>query len=113
MTESIPATAIVFTSTTCPHCPAAKKALLDVKSLRDDVETHILQTNTPQGQRLAQKFNVMSVPTFIFYGPGHEAPIGLVGSQSNETLHKYIDIALGKRELKTEKKSFLGRLFRD
>ncbi|MFP4645406.1 MAG: thioredoxin domain-containing protein [Candidatus Woesearchaeota archaeon] len=110
-----PATALLFTSMTCPHCPHAKKVFEKVKGERRDSEFHNLLMNDPQAQLLAQKFNVRSVPTFIFYGPGHETPMGLVGVQSIETINKYLDIAKGKREFiekNTEKKPLLKRLFK-
>ncbi len=108
-----PATVLLFTSMTCPHCPQAKQALERVKEQRDDAEIHNLMTHNPQAQQLAKRFNVMSVPTFIIYGPGHESPMGLVGGQADETLHKYIDIAIGKKEeLQTtpKKSSFLKKI---
>ena len=97
---SEPATGLLFTSMTCPHCPVAKKIFEEVRKERDDVELHSLMTHTPQGHDLAKRFGIQSVPTFVFYGPGHGSPMGLVGVQSKDTLNKYIDIALGKRSLK-------------
>ena len=105
MTEIL-ATGLLFTSKTCPNCPPAKKEFEKLKLERDDINLHNLMTNSPQGQRLAKKFGIMSVPTFIFYGPGHEAPMGLVGSQSLETLNKYADKAIGKQKKSKEKKGF-------
>ena len=109
----VPATALLFTSVTCPHCPTAKQLFNETKQERDDTDFHDLLLNNPSNQELAKKFGVMSVPTTIIYGPGHEKPIGLRGAQSKETLHKYLDIANGKRELeeKTQKKPLLKRLF--
>lgn len=109
MTESIPATGLLFTSRTCPNCPAAKKEFEKLKRERVDAELHELETHTPQGQKLAKKFGIMSVPTFIFYGPGHKNPMGLAGSQSIETLNKYVDKALG---INLEKEKFsIKKLF--
>ncbi|MGM5481469.1 MAG: thioredoxin domain-containing protein [Nanobdellota archaeon] len=112
-----PATAILFTSMTCPHCPQAKKVFEQVSEDRDDTEFHNMMMHEPQAQQLAKQFGVQSVPTFIIYGPSHENPMGLVGTQSDETLNKYINIAIGKQDLQEkqeearEKKPFLKRLF--
>ena len=111
MTESIPATGLLFTSQTCPNCPPAKKEFEKLREQRTDVELHELQTQTPKGQRLAKKFGIMSVPTYIFYGPGHDTPMGLVGSQSVDTLSKYVDKALGKKSPKKEGKGFFAKIF--
>lgn len=102
-----PATGLLFTSMTCPNCPPAKDIFAQVKKERDDVELHHLPTHTPQGAQLAKQFGIMSVPTFVFYGPGHDKPMGLVGVQSKDILNKYIDIALGKRKLDPPKRTGL------
>jgi len=107
------ATAILFTSMTCPHCPVAKKIFEEVKASRIDAAMHVVQMHTEQGQTLAQEFGVRSVPTTIFYGDGHQAPMGLVGAQTAEVLEKYIDIAVGKRVFDEQKKEFsLRNLFK-
>ncbi len=105
------ATALLFTSITCPHCPVAKKVFAEVAKERNDVDMHSLQTHESQAKRLARKFGIQSVPTFIFYGPGHEAPMGLAGVQSKSTVNKYIDIAVGTKKLPdpSEKKEFSFR----
>lgn len=87
----------LFTSMTCPHCPVAKKGLDELRKQRSDIDAHELPLHTPQAQHLAKQFGVQSVPTFIIQGQKHEGNIGLVGSQSQHTLNKYVDIALGKR----------------
>jgi len=99
----------LFTSPTCPHCPPAKKFINNFKATREDFDFIDMSTMTSEGQKFAEKFNVMSVPTFIIKGPGYDGNIGLRGIQSNDSMNKYIDIALGKRSLeesKKEKKSF-------
>jgi len=52
-----------------------------------------------ESERLFKKFGVVSVPTFIIKGPGFPQNIGLRGVQSEKTLHKYLDIALGLRRV--------------
>lgn len=111
-----PATVLLFTSMTCPHSPNAKKIFDQIKNERVDADFHNLVVNKPEDQQMAKRFNIMSVPTFVIYGPEHDAPMGLAGVQSGETLHKYIDIALGKREEEQEtkrpKKSVFKKLFK-
>jgi protein-disulfide isomerase len=106
MSESTAATGLLFTSNTCSNCPPAKKEFDKLREERTDIELHELLTQSPKGQKLAKKFGIMSVPTYIFYGPGHESPMGLVGSQSVNTLNKYVDKALGKKAPKKERKGF-------
>jgi len=111
----IKATGILFTSMTCPNCPPAKTIFEEMKKERTDIDLHSLGTHEPQGQRLARKFGIQSVPTFIFYGPGHEKPMGLVGVQSKNTLNKYINIAMGTEQLdeeKTKKEFSLRNIFK-
>ncbi|MCF7799020.1 thioredoxin family protein [Candidatus Woesearchaeota archaeon] len=109
------ATGILFTSLTCPNCPPAKNIFDELKDERDDIDLHQLGMHEEQAQRLAKKFGVQAVPTVIFYGPGHEAPMGLVGVQTKATLNKYINIANGTEAHpdKEEKKQFsLSNLFK-
>jgi len=101
MTEEL-ATGIVFTSATCPHCPIAKKYFEELKQLRDDIDLHVLSVNDPEGSKMAEGFGIKSVPSFVFYGPGHADPMGLVGAQPKDVLIKYIDIAVGKKQLKNK-----------
>ncbi|MGM5480458.1 MAG: thioredoxin domain-containing protein [Nanobdellota archaeon] len=98
-----PAVALLFTSPTCPHCPNAKEIFDKVQKERDDADFHNILLTTPENQELAKKFGVMSVPTFIIYGPEHEKPMGLRGTHSKETINKYVDIALGKQKLEEKK----------
>ena len=73
------ATVLLFTSMTCPHCPPAKTVLEQFSQQRDDVDTHNLPTHSAEGQKLAQKFGIMSVPTFVVYGDGTEEVFACVG----------------------------------
>ena len=98
---------MLFTSPTCPHCPSAKKFINNFKNERSDFELIEYSTLTNDGQKTAQKYDVMSVPTFIIKGPGFPDPIGLRGTQTNEVMHKYIDIALGNKKIEDFKKPTL------
>lgn len=95
---------MLFTSPTCPHCPSAKKFIYSFKNQRNDFELIEYSTITHEGQKKAEKYNVMSVPTFIIKGPAFPDPIGLTGVQGNETMNKYIDIALGHKNLEDFRK---------
>ncbi len=99
----------LFTSLTCPHCPAAKTAMDEIAEERTDADFQKLSLEQPNAQRLAKTFGVQSVPTFIIQGPEHEGNIGLVGSQSKDTLNKYLDIASGKKQI-ASKESFITKL---
>lgn len=102
------ATALLFTSMTCPHCPKAKEIFGELSGEREDVEFHDLMTHDKYAQRLAKKFGVQSVPTFVIYGPGNPTPMGLAGVQSKNTLTKYLDIAIGKQAHEEQKPLFGG-----
>ena len=108
----------VFTSPTCPHCPAAKEIARKVKSGRDDFDLLEMSTASHEGQKKAKKFGIQSVPTIIINGNGYKDKIGLVGVQSERTLNKYLDIATGKKtveeaeeEYKKSKSSIEFKLF--
>lgn len=94
----------LFTSPTCPHCPAAKRFANEFKKSRDDFNLIELSTMTPEGRNKASKFGIMTVPTFIITGHAFPDPIGLKGVQNNETMNKYLDIALGYKTLDDFKK---------
>jgi thioredoxin-related protein len=109
MTEEI-ATGLLFTSETCPHCSIAKKYFDEIKEMRSDIELHFVSVNEAKGKNMALGFGIQSVPSFLFYGPGHIEPMGLVGAQTKENILKYIDIAIGKNKLK-KKPSFSVKNF--
>jgi len=104
----------LFTSPTCPHCPAAKEFIRGFKKTRDDFVLVDASVATRNGEKLAKKFDVMSVPTFVIRGPGYPRNIGLSGLQSEESMNKYIDLALGnisEEDIITKKKGVFGKLF--
>ncbi|NOZ80503.1 MAG: hypothetical protein GXP63_02425 [DPANN group archaeon] len=86
----------LFTSPTCPNCPAAKTFIREFRQERDDFQLIELSTMSHEGQRKAKSFNVMSVPTFIIKGPGYPQAIGLMGVQSSKSMNKYLDLSYGK-----------------
>ena len=99
---------MLFHSPFCPHCPPAKKLIEKIARNREDIVLLMFNTNTPEGVRKATEMDIVSTPTFIITGPGHDENIGLRGIQNESVLNKYIDIALGKRKIE-ERKSFLDR----
>ncbi len=116
MADEERATGLLFTSVTCPNCPIAKKYFEEIKKERSDIDLHSLSVNEPKGSRMANRFGVKSVPTFIFYGPGHPTPLGLVGAQPKDIISNYMDVAIGLKSLKDiqkKKKVFsLKKLFK-
>lgn len=105
------ATLYLFTSLTCPHCPAAKLFAEQVRKERGDFTIAHVVSGMPGAERLFRKFDVQSVPTIIIKGPGYPHRIGLRGTQSPKTLHKYLDLALGIQKEHKPQKGFLARLF--
>jgi glutaredoxin len=103
----------LFTSPTCPHCPPAKKFMQSFKSIRDDFDFIELSTASDEGHRKAEKYDVMSVPTYIIVGTGHPTPIGLRGVQNNTTMNKYLDIAVGKKSIEDYRKPTFREKFKD
>ena len=96
----------LFTSPTCPSCPAAKDELKRLTEKRSDFEGVFLETTNPRTQKLAKKYGIMSVPTFIITGPGIDGNMGLVGSQGLEKLNKYVEVALGNESLEKKTSTF-------
>jgi len=103
----------LFTSPTCPHCPAAKRFINKFKKTREDFVLIDVSTATRNREKLAKKFGVMSVPTFIIRGPGYPRNIGLSGVQSEDSMNKFIDLAVGlksEEEIMHKEKGFFGKL---
>lgn len=54
---------VVYTKM-CPHCPAAKELFRSLKKeYQFDYEE--IDATTPRGQKLLEKYSIMSVPTVI------------------------------------------------
>ncbi len=107
------ATMMVFSSPTCPHCPAAKNFAEQVHKERDDVRLQLVTSGTPGAEKLFRKYDVASVPTVIIKGDSYDQNIGLRGAQSPKTLHKYVDLALGiEREEEVKEKKSLFSVFK-
>ena len=108
----------VFTSPTCPHCPNAIKAVKEVVNELDYVDVVELNSMSPEGQRKANLYGIMSVPTTIITGPGSNQPLGLTGTPSKKGLKNMIEVAEGLKELEEPKnlsqliKNKIGSLFK-
>ena len=58
---------ILVTTKTCVYCPTAKKIWQEIRQSRN-FDYQEVDAGTPDGQKIAQKFGVMSVPTTIING---------------------------------------------
>lgn len=106
------ATMLVFTSPTCPACPAAKELTSQLAKQRDDFVLKNVVSGMPGSNGLFKKHDVVSVPTIIIKGPGYPQNIGLRGAQPIPTLNKYLDMALGvEQEEATGEKPRTGGFF--
>ena len=99
----------LFTTATCPNCPAVKDFMEEYRKTRDDIHYQLVDCSTPKGQRMARENSISTVPTIFIKGYAHPEVIGLRGLQNKETMDKYVDIALGKRNVETET-SFMDKV---
>ncbi|HEY9246526.1 MAG TPA: thioredoxin family protein [Candidatus Methanoperedens sp.] len=58
----------VFTSPTCPHCPAALLMAKELASQVPGIQVVELSTATPQGYAKAALYGVQAVPTLFING---------------------------------------------
>ncbi len=100
----------LFTSPTCPNCPPAKKLIHEFMKTRNDFVLKEFSTMTQEGYNKANKYGVMSVPAFIIEGPGYSQPIGLVGLQTEKSMHKYLDLSYGIEKQKESKSGLKEKL---
>jgi len=99
----------LFTSPTCPHCKPAREMMEHFAREEKDYTYKEYSMAKKEGHLEAEKLGVVRVPTFIISGPGYDELIGLTGQQKEEAINKYIDIALGKAQVK-ENKSFIAKI---
>ncbi|MBR9675795.1 hypothetical protein GOV05_02195 [Candidatus Woesearchaeota archaeon] len=95
----------VFTSPTCPHCPAAINVARTV-SKEMGVRLVEISTATNEGSKKARAHQIMSVPTTIIKGDGYDQNIGFKGAPSKASLIKAVRIANGEEGFQEKKKSF-------
>jgi len=78
----------VFTSPTCPHCPAAvyatERLLAENPELAEKISWKEISTRSPEGSRKAKTYGIHSVPTIILTNSkGQKA--GFVGAPMRAT----------------------------
>ena len=82
----------VFTSPTCPNCPAAVRATKELLAANKELGGRVLwkelSTATPQGRRKAAKYGIRSVPTIIMSN-SRGGKGGIVGTPTQE---KYLEV---------------------
>ncbi len=93
----------LFTSPTCPHCPPAKKALVET-ARKAGVELTEYSTATPQGIQKAREYGVASVPTAIVVG---EKRSFILDAFNEATVKEACLVADGKKGM-PEKKGLFG-----
>ncbi len=86
----------VFTSPTCPHCPAAIRLARSVENAIPDI-VKVVETSsgTHHGFKRMKKLNIMATPTIIISGPAIPDRIGFQGTPSREKFLKAIAEAYG------------------
>lgn len=94
--EEKPVLAYLFTSPTCPHCPAAKRFAEEYFADKESVEFYLLDATDPRASEPAQAFGVQSVPTFILVGSGKDRPVGISGTPSAEHMDKVLALVSGE-----------------
>ncbi|NCN69001.1 MAG: hypothetical protein COV98_05555 [Candidatus Altarchaeum sp. CG12_big_fil_rev_8_21_14_0_65_33_22] len=90
----------VFTSPTCPHCPAAVKATKELfekyNELKSDVTWKEVSTGTPSGSSKARSYGISSVPTIIMTNLKTNERFGIVGVPGDKKYLNMIYKGIGK-----------------
>lgn len=104
----------LFTSPTCPYCPAAKAVVEQVVGEANLGENTIdlLQFDTwsDEGASKAREYGIMAVPSIFVSGKGIPQKVLLEGAPSKQDLLEAIEMAEGKKSVE-KKKNFLEKLF--
>ena len=95
----------LLTSPTCPSCPMAKRVLGEY-SKTNKLPLKEISTSSKEGKKWAEKYGVMSVPSFVIYG--EKRPLLKTGAPTPKELTDMVLIADGKKEVK---KNFIQKLF--
>jgi len=84
----------IFTSSTCPHCPAAVKATEEVLNenpqLKARVEWREMNTAKSHAKRRARSYGIRSVPTIILTNTKTGEKSGVTGAPGNQKYLKMI-----------------------
>ncbi|MCK5107977.1 MAG: thioredoxin family protein [Nanoarchaeota archaeon] len=100
----------LFSRPGCPHCPPARVFITNFVKGKDNITLKQINTLTPEGQILAQKFNVMTVPTIFVSSDIHPQRIGFRGTPTENDLNRALEVITEKP--KEEKPSFIKKLFK-
>ena len=100
----------LFTSSTCPHCPRARRMVKELLGERDDFVAYENDTTSPEGKIKAQQFRVRFVPSLFIQGPGSKEILAFTGTPSKEKLLEMLDVSQGKPS--TKKKGLFGEWFK-
>ncbi|MEE1134961.1 MAG: thioredoxin family protein [Methanobrevibacter sp.] len=83
----------VFSTSTCPHCPAAIDAAEKAKDkLGDAIEVESVKIddpNNPENRQRAMDYQIMAVPTIVIDGE-----VSFVGAPSDEELINQLESLL-------------------
>ena len=101
----------VFTSPTCPNCPSAVSLVKEIGEEYKEVEIKQIDTSTKKGNRKAQKYGIMSVPTIILTSDKWEEIRAFRGTPKKIALENMVREGLGMEPLKKKSKGFLSKLF--
>ena len=71
----------VFSTDSCPHCPAAMHVALEAEKELDGVEVEIVKILDAESQQRAMDYNIMAVPTIVINGN-----VEFLGAPSKEEL---------------------------
>lgn len=71
-------TVFMFTSPTCGQCKMLKPRIEKTASERTDYSFYEVDTSTPEGMELAQKYNVSMLPTVVVMSA--DTPVVLAGA---------------------------------
>ncbi len=90
----------VFTSPTCPHCPAAIKVTKEIldknPELKARVEWREMNTAKSHAKRRARNYGIRSVPTIILTNTKTGEKSGVTGAPSSRKYLKIIYDVLGE-----------------
>lgn len=87
---------LVFSSTYCPACERMKPVLADVERACDaaDVVAHV---DVDRAERLAARYEVAALPTFVTIDASGRVVTRLVGVQSRDVLERALEDVRGAR----------------
>lgn len=79
-----------FWASWCGPCQVMKPIIAELAEEVDASEMKVASINIDEEQEIAQKFNVMSIPTFLFFKNSQVAD-SLMGMQIKEELRSHLE----------------------